>query len=427
MNIIIYKKIFFCFFFFIFFHLPLFCANINNLFIKGSFIQPYLVMNWDDKRWLEEFQYLREANIDFLIFMHSVHSSKEGKTTAIYPTALSEIESSKRDLLEICLRNAKKAGFKIFIGLNFDENWWSASFSSTWILQQMEFGNKIAKELIQRYKKKYPDTMYGWYWVWEVDNSYCKTSFSMDCLVQALNINLDYLHLSTPDMPFMLSPFMNSNSSTPKECSDMWKYILSNAHFKDGDIFAPQDCIGAGWLTIDVVAEWFDKLSEVIPLTPRIKFWANIEMFDQRFWTAATLDRIKHQMDLLRPYVSSFISFAYSHYYSPILRNPLIHCAYLHYIRTGRMPVCPLPIPVETLKLCEDIEGKLYIEWISAKEEKEVMGYHIYKDGVLIGDIQYDHNSECKKNWYTHGKGIYSVASYNVSGEESEKVVLSLE
>lgn len=244
----------------------------------------------------------------------------------------------------------------------------------------------------------------------------------MDCLVDALNMNLDFLHQETEDMPFLLSPFMNSNASTSKECAYMWRYILSKAHFKDGDIFAPQDCIGAGWLTIDVVGEWFKELSEAIPAFPRIEFWANVEMFDQRFWTVSTLGRLKLQMDLLRPYVSGFISFAYSHYYSPDLKNPLIHNAYVEYIKNGCMPICAAPLPVIALRLDIRDESETYLEWIPAKEEKEVMGYHIYRNGVLVGNIQYDHNNKCEWRWNAQGKpGIYTVASYNVCGDESEK------
>jgi len=401
----------------------------DSLFIKGSFIQPHLVTQWNDIRWQEEFKTLKEAGLEFLIFMHTVHTSKEGKTEAVYPSKLPDIKSGSDDLLENCLRNAKRAGFKVFVGLNFNEGWWDVdSLTPKWIMGQMELGNKVAEELINCYKERYSDTMYGWYWVWEVVNSCCKKQFYLDCLIDALNVNLDFLHQHTEDMPFLLSPFMNSEAGTPEECSRMWQYILSKAHFKDGDIFAPQDCVGAGWLTIDVVAEWFKSLSKAIPSFPKIHFWANIEMFDQRFWTVAPLGRLKLQMDLLRPYVSGFISFAYSHYYSPALKNPLIHNSYVEYVQKGTLPICESPLPVSNLRIYTDEnKDEVILEWKPAKEKKGVMGYHVYRDDVLIGNVQYDHNNVCRYKWNIQGKlGTYSVTSYDICGTESEKIALSL-
>lgn len=407
--------------------LPLQGTELNKLPIKGSFIQPYLVADWDDERWQEEFKNLQEAGMDLLIFMHTVHTSKEGKTTAVYPSAIEGVESQSEDLLENCLRNARQAGFKIFVGLNFDDRWWDLSFTPEWIYDQMLLGNTVAEELIQRYKKRYPETMYGWYWVWEVEHSHCSTQPYMEGLVQALNINLDYLHLHAEDMPVLLSPFMNQTTSTPEECARVWGYVLSNAHFKDGDIFAPQDCVGAGWLTIEVVEEWFKALAEVIPTTPKIEFWGNVELFDQRFWTVAPVGRLKRQVELLTPYVSNFISFAYSHYYSPSLKNPLVHHTYVHYMKKGVLPACDSPLPVSGLTLNTVSKEEAYLEWNAVEQKNDLMGYWIYKDGALIGDIQYDHTQVCKTTWNTQGKsGVYEVASYTVCGKESERSSLTV-
>ena len=62
----------------------------------------------------------------------------------------------------------RKNGIKVFVGLNFNERWWKVDYDARWLLEQMEMGNKVADELVVLYKEKYPDAMYGWYWVWEV-------------------------------------------------------------------------------------------------------------------------------------------------------------------------------------------------------------------------------------------------------------------
>ena len=388
-------------------------------YIKGSFIQPHLFAQWDDARWQQEFDMLRSAGMDFLIFMHTVHTGKDGKTHAVYPSALPGVESRGNDLLEMCLRNAKQAGFKVFVGLNFDERWWERYFAPEWLMECMNLGNQVAEELIQRYKHRYPETMAGWYWVWEVEPSLCKEPAVKQALVGMMNINLDYLHRETPDMPFLFSPFMNCENGTADNCAEVWKYVLENAHFQDGDIFVPQDCIGSGFLNLDVVEEWYAKMAKIIPATPKIRYWANVEMFDQRFWTVATPARLKQQMELLRPYVSGFISFAYSHYYSPLLKTPLPHAAYRHYVVTGELPDAPKPQPVRGLKVQNADSGDRMLVWNAAKKEAEVMGYHIYKDGRLLADIQYDCEGNCRREYRISEAGLYEVASYNVLAEES--------
>lgn len=388
-------------------------------YIKGSFIQPHLFESWDDARWQKEFSMLQAAGIEFLVFMHTVYTDGEGKIQSVYPSELSYMEKRETDLLEICLRNARQAGFKIFVGLNFNERWWKLDFTSEWLYGEMNRGNQIAKELIQRYKKRYPETMAGWYWVWEVEPSICKDINIKKTLVKAMNINLDFLHSETPDMPFLFSPFMNCQQGTSDNCAEVWKYILENLHLQDGDIFAPQDCIGSGFLNLDVVEEWYKKIESIIPESPKIKYWANIEMFDQRFWTAASLGRIKKQMDILRPYVSGFISFAYSHYYSPLLKTPLLHKAYTNYIKTGVFPHPKAPIPIRNLRQEKDNEDLSILVWEPSDEETDAVGYHIYKDGILVADIQYDSHGCCKREYKISDSGLYEIASYNVYGDES--------
>lgn len=390
-------------------------------YIKGSFIQPHLFENWDDARWQKEFSMLQAAGMEFLIFMHTVYTDEEGKIQSVYPSELPGVEKKEMDLLEICLRNAKQAGFKIFVGLNFNERWWKLNFTSEWLYGEMNWGNQIAKELIQRYKKRYPETMAGWYWVWEIEPSICKDLNIKNTIVKAMNINLDFLHSETPDMPFLFSPFMNCQHGTSDNCAEVWKYILEEIHLQDGDIFAPQDCIGSGFLNLSVVEEWYKKIESIIPESPTIKYWANIEMFDQRFWTAASLDRIKTQMDILRPHVSGFISFAYSHYYSPSLKTPLLHKAYIDYIKTGIFPHSVIPMPVRGLKQKKNDGGLSVLVWESSDKEVDVVGYRIYKDGILIADIQYDNKGCCKREYNVFDSGLYEIVSYDVYGNESAR------
>lgn len=393
--------------------------------IKGSFIQPHLFEKWDDNRWQTEFNDLRQAGMDFIIFMHTVHTDKDDVPRAVYPTSIPTVKPYEKDLLEDCLRNARQANFKVFVGLNFDEKWWNLKPDSVaWLIEDLKQGNDIAAEIVKRYKTRYPETLHGWYWVWEIEPSMCKEQQSKELLVQGLNINLDFLKRLTPDMPVLISPFMNHKLGSSDNCTQVWQYVLNNAHFKDGDIFAPQDCIGSGFLNVDVVEEWFEKLKGIVPEKPHIQFWGNIEMFDQRFWTVAPVGRIIKQIELLKPFVSGYISFAYSHYYSPQLKNPAIHQAYVSYVRSGKMPRTSTPPAVK--EIYTDPKNRI-ITWNPVKK-KELMGYHIYKDGTLVADLQLNHDGFCKCQWnYTDNNGKYEVASYNVWGTESAKTEVNIQ
>ena len=55
------------------------------------------------------------------------------------------------------------------------------------------------KDLIKKYRPKYADTMYGWYWVWEINTNQWNNSYANKRLVDAMNINLDFLNKETPD------------------------------------------------------------------------------------------------------------------------------------------------------------------------------------------------------------------------------------
>jgi len=392
--------------------------------VEGTFIQDWLVENWDDNRWQKELKTLKEVGINYLIFGPSVYVDKNGKERSLYPGLYSrENEGDSKDLIDMCLRNAEKVGIKVFIGLNMNDKWWSATFSEDWLDRQMEMGNKIADELISRYKGKYGDTMYGWYWTWEVDNVHAVSAESQAALVKAININLDHLNKETPDMPFMMSPFANSKLGSAEDNCKMWSLILPKVHFRNGDIFAFQDGVGAGGLKVDQLPEWFEKIRQAVNTKPGLKFWANIESFDSRFWTSAPLSRYIHQLDKVNSYANKIITFAYPHYYSPYQVNKQYHDIYARYCSSGILPKLPTPALISDLTV--KLEGKgVILKWKSPKDKKYLGGYYVYRDGLLIGNIQKDVDNQDIKfvDKVNSKKSLYEVSSYNVVGNESKRI-----
>ncbi|BEG97771.1 hypothetical protein BSYN_00360 [Bacteroides sedimenti] len=392
---------------------------------EGSFIQESLVKNWDDDQWFQELKTLKEAGMKYLIFAPTLLVDKNGRSTYLYPSSYAgKNEKPSKDLLELCLRNAKKCGLKVFVGLNMNDKWWSVDFTPDWLYQQMKNGNKIADELVALYKKKYGDTMYGWYWVWEVDNLHANTEENQFILANALNINLDHLNRLTPDMPFMLSPFVNQKLGTAAENRKIWESVFARTHFKNGDIFSPQDCVGAGGLEIETLPEWFSNIRQAVNTKPGLKFWANVEIFDQRFWTTASLGRFRKQLDAVNPYVNKIITFAYSHYYSPLQVNKQYHNAYMEYCNTGELPKLSAPDPVSESTLKINKNGRAALKWKSPENKTNLLGYYIYKDGNLLVNIPYNESASIieyvDKNKFQNN--LYEISTYNANGNESMKI-----
>lgn len=400
--------------------------KVSYLIADGTFIQDNLVANWDDAQWQKELGFLKEAGMHFIVLAPTLHTNNEIDRT-IYPSSLPDVKVKYQvDLVENCLRNAQKAGFKVFLGLNFNEKWWTANFTPEWLFGQMELGNKVAEELVNRYKSRYDETMYGWYWVWEVDNLNCTTTERQDILAKALNVNIDFLNKISPKMPFMLCPFVNYRVGNSQDNGNMWQYVFSGTHFREGDIFAPQDCVGAGGLELEMVDEWFSRMSEAVKTKPGLQFWSDAETFDQRFWTSAPLDRFVEQMKIVNPYVSNIISFAYSHYYSPQQTIPGYHEAYLEYVKTGKLPAKIVPAPIDNLIAFSDAEGKLNLSWQEPKNKENIAGYYIFKNNKLIGNLQYKDDNQYiagfkDKNSVAGEVCRYEVCSYTCSGVASSK------
>lgn len=299
---------------------------------NGTFIQDFLVQNWNDAKWQQELSILKEVKMSYIVFTATVIGNH-----AMYASDLPGFDSKYgKDLLDMCLRNAEKAGIKVFIGLNFDERWWN-SYSAEWLYDQMDIGNQIATEIKNKYANKYKNAFYGWYWVWEIDNLNYTARGRQDMLAEALNKSLDHLHALTPGMPVMICPFMNYRVGTASEYEKMWTYVFSKTRFAAGDIFAPQDCIGAGGLTIEMLDSWFSHLAKAVSTKKGLVFWSDAETFVQSDWSSAPVDRFIEQMKIVQPYVSGIITFAYSHYYSPVTVTGPYHNQYLQYVQTGKL------------------------------------------------------------------------------------------
>jgi hypothetical protein len=367
-------------------------AGASKTVADGSFVQSWLCGSWTDARWQQEFTAMKNAGMHYMIIGPIVECDTGETTKTYYPSSLpnTELNSSLngKDMVDNCLRNAEAAGIKVFIGISSNSLWYTPhGADTTWFYNQMEFDNKVCDEVWSLYKNKYPNAFYGWYWVYEVDNVSFAATVEQDELIHAMNIQLDHLTAANEHLPFMWCPFMVSNSGTSQAYQALWEHVFANIHTADGDIFAPQDCVGAGGLKIDQVDEWFSALRKAVDTKPGLAFWCDVETFVQSDWSSATIDRFIRQMKIEQPYVENYITFAYCHYYSPNNIDPGFQATYLDYLNNGVLETIP-PSVTPNFAASVDAFGNVNLKWDAATDNIGICGYYVYRNGKQISKKQ---------------------------------------
>jgi hypothetical protein len=363
-------------------------AGAKKVVMDGSFVQPKLCGSWTDARWQQEFSAMKEAGMHYLVIGPLAESFSNKKARMLYPSALPNTELARnlngRDMVDICLRNAESAGIKVFIGIGMNDKWWSGpdSLDSNWLYNQMNFDNKVCDEVWNLYKKKYPTAFYGWYWVYEVANVNL-TPIQQDVLINAMNMQLDHLTSRNEKLPFMWCPFMNSKFGTPEAYAAMWKNVFSKLHTSPGDIFAPQDCVGAGGITLNEVPAWFSALRKAVDTKPGLVMWSDVETFDQSDWSSATMDRVIKQMQIEQPYVENYITFAYCHYQSPYNTAPGYQATYVDYLNTGKLESSPPTAPANFSAVLQS-NGNVVLNWNESSDNIGVCGYYVFRNGTMV-------------------------------------------
>ena len=302
--------------------------------VTGTFIQPNAFTTYSVKNWEKHFDYLLEAGIDTLIIQW-IAETPQGKLLHIYYPTEHKFEknpgyvSSSRFLPNL-LEAARNKNMKVYIGLNIADEWWvHTCLLEEWNQLQARIGEELARDIWEKYKADYPDTLVGWYFPWEMFNGMLGQEKKA---ASFLNLYLHSLTELDPSMPLMLSPFIRSIGGSPETAEAEWRKVFEYTDFRPGDIFCCQDAVGAGHITIDQLDSYFASLKRAADTKEGLLFWANSECFNSNL-TPADVTRFIRQMEIASPYVSGFVTFAYSHYYSPdYTHNDTYHSQYLDYI-----------------------------------------------------------------------------------------------
>jgi len=282
------------------------------------------VEHWSAKEWDNNLYLLKQAGItDHIIWQWTLDSQKKLAWYDTHIPGYKKIPGIK-DPIGTCLAGAKKSGHKIWIGLNWTNDWWKYFANNlSWLENEFSISRNVSDEIWEIYGKNYGNTIAGFYFTMELDNQHFLHIELQKRMQLVYRKTADHIHSKTKK-PVMISPFFtNAGHMKVQEWQAMWENILFAAPI---DVINMQDGCGASndggnttHATISTLAPWFEATKCAIQKKrPTTLLWSNVETFDMdekgRFLPAKDSNRILQQIKAVTPYVSKISSFSFIHY-----------------------------------------------------------------------------------------------------------------
>lgn len=395
---------------------------------NGTFIQSWMCAWWDDNRWQDEIAAMEEAGIEYLI-LQSTATYTGGEWVCYYESETEPLKSAfcGGDVIESALKNCAGTGIKVFVGLADYDNWWVFGGITREYSDNCALMAEMEKEIYAKYYGRYSGNFYGWYFTPEINNVPTH-KVSILSIAAGLNKVINTADETDPALPVLLSPYYTEYLSVPSVLAafPMWQLFMQTVHFRDGDIFCPQDAVGAGWIQEnDLEKVWKMYFSAVESCPADIRLWANCENMTvartkailqppatlEEVNMTSTLDRFVRQMDIASRYAENIITFSFNHYYSPFYCNEAYFDTYLDYLKNGHTLESQAP----TAPGNPDISDGM-LRW-SPSEDNIGIGYYIvYCDDEPMKRIEANEELTCAVQ-PGHGYGIVALdAAGNRSG-----------
>lgn len=412
---------------------------------SGTFIQSWMTCVWDDDRWVQEVANMKKAGIDYLVLQGLADKGSEslGGTWNVYYD--SDVEALKDgvyggDCLEIALKHCEDAGIKVFVGLTMFDDFWTESAFGNQYQEICEVAAAMIEDIYNKYGEKYDDSLYGWYFTPEISNGYL-CQLSLNGIIKGLNTVIDGINKTDEAMPLLLSPYYSEYTALgPVATLCNYVRFFNKVNFRDGDIFAPQDAVGAKWTREkSLEMTWKVYKAAVDTCDADVKLWANCENFDGAITTetlggllspkitehtsnqTATFDRFARQMEIASRYAENIITFSYNHYYSPSYVNPAFIEVYYDYLENGYRVEAEAPEAPSELRVEATEEGNV-LTWDEAKDNIGIAYYRIEKDGKFLARIDMRYGWEELSFTDTGAAGKYVITAYDCAGNASEAV-----
>ena len=412
---------------------------------SGTFIQSWMTCVWDDDRWVQEVANMKKAGIDYLVLQGLADKGSEslGGTWNVYYD--SDVEALKDgvyggDCLEIALKHCEDEGIKVFVGLTMFDDFWTESAFGNQYQEICEVAAAMIEDIYNKYGEKYDDSLYGWYFTPEISNGYL-CQLSLNGIIKGLNTVIDGINKTDEAMPLLLSPYYSEYTALgPVATLCNYVRFFNKVNFRDGDIFAPQDAVGAKWTREkNLEMTWKMYKAALDTCDADVKLWANCENFDGAITTetlggllspkitehtsnqTATFDRFARQMEIASRYAENIITFSYNHYYSPSYVNPAFIEVYYDYLENGYRVEAEAPEAPSELSVVATEEGNV-LTWDEAKDNIGIAYYRIEKDGKFLARIDMRYGWEELSFTDTGAAGKYVITAYDCAGNASEAV-----
>lgn len=414
---------------------------------NGTFLQSWMSSTWSNERWQEEIENMKDAGIEYLILQDVANKSSDNIWSVYYKSELSAFDSAVvyPDVIDAALRNCKGSGIKVFIGLAMFDDFWTEGAITGQYKEMCSIAADMVEEIYNNYFSDYSDCFYGWYFTPEFNNV-LTCQININGQSNGLNMIIDRMNKTNDSLPLLLSPFYAEYlASGPVLTLTNLVRLLNKINFRDGDIFAPQDAIGALWTSEkNLERTWKMYSAAVNTCDADIKLWANCENFSLGFADTlldgiftrpatentasitSTLDRFVWQMNVASKYAENIIAFSYNHYFSPSYVNPVFIETYLDYINNGFVLENEAPSAVKNFSKSVSENG-VTISWDSAEDNFGIAYYRLEKNGRFLTRIELCFDSSAETAFIDDGgtdNDEYSIVAYDAAGNASTKTVI---
>lgn len=407
---------------------------------NGTFLQSWMSSSWDEARWADEVEAMLNDGVEYLVLQDLANMDSQGSWTVYYESNIPAFEGATfgGDVVAAALNACKGTNIKIFMGLAmFDSFWLLGNFTGDYA-KVCTITAEMLEDIYNKYYSVSPENFYGWYFTPEVNNQ-LSCGPLMGTIVKGLNKVLAKASEVDESLPMMISPFTAHYLDLGNVATySQWLTFFEMTDFRDGDIVAPQDAVGADWVEEDeLVGIWEMYSAAAKKAKADISLWANCENFDIATGPSilggtilrpeteniesvtATLDRFVMQLDVASRYCENIITFSYSHYFAPTLVKSMYIETYRDYVENGYVLETQAPsAPVVTATADEN---GVTVSWTESTDNFGIAYYRVCKNGEFLTRVEnykWDYPL-CVTDAAGTAEDVYTVTAVDAAGNYS--------
>ncbi len=375
---------------------------------NGTFLQSWESSTWSDERWQAEVECMLDDGIEYLILQDVANMDSAGGWTVYYNSTANVFSDAVNggDVVGAALKACKGTGIKVFVGLAMCDSFWLVGNFTGDYTKICNAAAQMVEDIYDAYYSEYSDAFYGWYFTPEINNM-INCAPLMGKMAKGINTVIDAINSSNSSLPLLISPFTADYLSFGKVAAySSWLTFFEKVNWRDGDIIAPQDAVGAHWIEEDeLIRVWETYSATVSKIDADVKLWANVENFEIAIGPSilggvllrgeteniesvtATLDRFTRQMDIASRYCENIITFSYSHYYSSEMVKPFYIETYHDYVNNGYVLESQAPTAPANLTKTAGENG-VTLEWEASMDNFGIAYYRVCKNGEFLTRIE---------------------------------------